>query len=83
MLNEQGIPLRVLPRDVRIEPDLVRRILSGDVVTLADRRRHVLLELPHEVYLPLDRLSASLLAGIVGILSHRSAARASWPSLVF
>lgn len=72
VLNEQGIPLRVLPgADVRIEPDLVRRILSGDVVTLADRRRHVLLELPHEVYLPLDRLLGELAgAGIVGILSH-------------
>ena len=33
--------------------------------------RHVLLELPHEVYLPLERLLADLnAAGLVGILSH-------------
>jgi protein-tyrosine phosphatase len=70
--NQQGVPLRVLPgADVRIEPELVSKLLSGEVLTLADRRRHVLLELPHEVYLPLDGLLARLRAvGMVGILSH-------------
>jgi len=71
-LEAHQIPLRVLPgADVRIEPDLVRRIRSGEVVTLADGGRYVLLELPHEVYLPLDRLLDDLgAAGLVGILSH-------------
>lgn len=71
-LNERGIPLRILPgADVRIEPELVAGIRSGRVVTVADRRKHVLLELPHEVYIPLDRLLAQLeSAGIVGILTH-------------
>jgi protein-tyrosine phosphatase len=72
MLDGRRTPLRVLPgADVRVEPDLLRKIRTGEVVTLADRRRHVLLELPHEVYLPLDRLLADLhFAGLVGILSH-------------
>jgi protein-tyrosine phosphatase len=40
-------------------------------VSLADRRRHVLLELPHEIYAPLDRLLAELNAAhMVGVLSH-------------
>ena len=71
-LDEREIPLRVVPGgDVRIEPDLVHRIQQGDVLTLADQHRHVLLELPHELYLPLDRLLSSLrTAGMVGILSH-------------
>ena len=71
-LDQRRLPLRVLPgADVRIEPDLVRKIRSGEVLTLADRRRHVLLELPHDVYVPLDRLLAELAAaGLVGILSH-------------
>jgi protein-tyrosine phosphatase len=71
-LDAHRAPLRVLPgADVRVEPDLVRKIRSGNVVTLADRRRHVLLELPHDVYLPIDRLLAELAAaGVVGILSH-------------
>jgi protein-tyrosine phosphatase len=72
LLDQRRIPLRVLPgADVRIEPDLVRKIRSGEVLTLGDRRRHVLLELPHDVYVPLDRLLTELKsAGLVGILSH-------------
>lgn len=72
LLAEQSVPLEVLPgADVRIEPDLVSKIRQGDVLTLADQRRYVLLELPHEIYLPLDRLLGELQsAGMIGILSH-------------
>ncbi len=72
MLDERGIRLKVLPgADVRIEPELVDKLRSGEVLTVADRRRHVLLELPHEIYTPLDRLLAELNgAGMVGILTH-------------
>jgi len=72
LLDEREIALRVLPgADVRIEPDLIAKVQAGEVLTLADQHRHVLLELPHEVYLPLDRLLADLCAaGLVGILSH-------------
>jgi protein-tyrosine phosphatase len=71
-LARHGVPLRVLPGgDVRIEPDMVRKIRNGEVLTLADCHRHVLLELPHDVYLPLDRLLAELAsAGLTGVLSH-------------
>ncbi len=71
-LLQQEVPLRVLPgAEVRIEPDLVRKLQSGQLLTLADRRRHVLLELPSEIYLPLDRLVYQLGAvGMVGILAH-------------
>ncbi len=71
-LREHGVSLRVLPgADVRIEPGMIDKLRSGDVLTLADRRKHVLLELPHELYFPLDDLLDSLhRAGITGILSH-------------
>jgi protein-tyrosine phosphatase len=71
-LDHRGLPLRVLPgADVRIEPELVGKLRAGEILSLADRRRHVLLELPHDVYAPLDRLLDELQAiGIVGILSH-------------
>jgi protein-tyrosine phosphatase len=56
---------------VRIEPDIVRKIRTGEVVTLGDHRRYVLLEVPHEIYFPLDRLLRNLHAsGLVAILSH-------------
>lgn len=72
LLDESRIPLQVLPGgEVRIEPDLTGRIERGDVLTLADRRRYVLLELPHDVYFPLDRPLAELrAAGLVGVLAH-------------
>ncbi len=71
-LQDNGIPLKVLAgADVRVEPDLIRRIQSGEVVTLADQRKHVLLELPHELFIPLDFLLKELKTSqIVGILSH-------------
>jgi protein-tyrosine phosphatase len=72
MLEERGIPLRVVPgADVRIEPELVDKLRSGEVLSVADRRRQVLLELPHEIYTPLDRLLEELQReDIVGILTH-------------
>jgi protein-tyrosine phosphatase len=71
-LDQEGIPLDVLPGgDVRIEPEIVPRIRNGEVVTLSDRGRYVLLELPHEIYFPLDRLMRGLgAAGLVAVLSH-------------
>ena len=72
MLKHRGMSLELLPgADVRIDPDLTGKILSGEVLTIADQRRHVLLELPHELYIPLDRLLEDLRkAGMTGILSH-------------
>jgi protein-tyrosine phosphatase len=72
MLEHGGIGLELLPgADVRIDPDLPGKVLSGEVLTLADHCSHVLLELPHELYIPLDRLLGDLhLAGLTGILSH-------------
>jgi protein-tyrosine phosphatase len=71
-LAAAGIPLTVLPgADVRIEPELPFLLKRGAVLTLADRGRHVLLELPHGVYLPLEPLLAALRKqGLTGILSH-------------
>lgn len=71
-LDQAGLPLKVLPgADVRIEPGLLDKLLSGDVLTLGDLRRHVLLELPHELYLPLESVIDELARRtMVGILSH-------------
>jgi len=71
-LENHGVALRVLPgADVRIEPGMIEKLASGEVLTLADRRKHVLLELPHELYFPLEEVLEGLRrAGMVGILSH-------------
>lgn len=71
-LHNHGVPLRVLPgADVRIEADMLSLLKTGEVLSLADHRRHVLLELPHELYMPLEPVLAELHAArMVGILSH-------------
>jgi len=72
LLNAHSIPLNVLPgADVRIEPGFVQMIQAGDVLSLGDHGVHVLLELPHELYFPLERVLDELhTARMRGILSH-------------
>jgi protein-tyrosine phosphatase len=71
-LDSAAIPLRVLSGgEVRIEPGLADGLARGDLLSLGDHRRHVLIELPHEIYLPLDPLLDDLARRkIVGILAH-------------
>src|SRR5690349_9514653 len=55
LLADRGLALRVLPgADVRIESEMISKLRSREVLTLADWGRHVLLELPHELYFPLE-----------------------------
>ena len=72
VLDQHGIALRVLPGgDVRIEDGMVEGLVSGKVMSLGDLRKHVLLELPHELYFPLENVLAALQRhGMTGILSH-------------
>ena len=72
VLDQHGIALRVMPGgDVRIEDGMIEGLASGKVMSLGDLRRHVLLELPHELYFPLEGTLASLQRlGMTGILSH-------------
>jgi len=71
-LDRAGIPLQVLPgADVRIDDAMLAGLRSGEVLSLGDHRRHVLLELPHELYFPLEPVLDGLQqAGLVGVLSH-------------
>lgn len=72
LLNANRVPLVVLPgADVRIESDMCELLAEGSVLSLGDHRRHVLLELPHELYLPLEPVLGELKKiGMTGILSH-------------
>ena len=71
-LSSENIELNIVPgADIRIDPDLPKLLKQGKVLTLADQGKHVLLELPHETYFPLDSLLKALRKqGLVGILSH-------------
>jgi protein-tyrosine phosphatase len=71
-LDHHQIPLTILPgADVRIDDGMIRALQDGDVLTLGDHGRHVLLELPHELYFPLEPVLDELSSiNLVGVLSH-------------
>lgn len=71
-LDQRGIPLEVLPgADVRIMPEMLAGLRSGNVLTIGDTGVYVLLELPHDVYFPVEPVLESLAReGMHGILSH-------------
>jgi protein-tyrosine phosphatase len=71
-LKDREIPLEILPGgDVRIDERIPDLIESGDIGTVADAGRHILLELPHELFvdaLPIiDRLRG---LGLQTVLTH-------------
>jgi len=71
-LQDTEIPLTVLPgAEIRVEAGFVEKLVDGDLLTLGDHRRHVLLELPHEIYLPLEPVLDELARRrLVGVLAH-------------
>jgi len=72
-LNSRAIPLSVLPgNEAFICPDLPDRVKKGDVLTLADKGTHLLLELPYEdlpTYVD-DVIFRLQLQGITPVLAH-------------
>lgn len=72
LLNRHRVGIVVLPgADVRIESDMPQLLASGEVLSLGDHRKHVLLELPHDIYFPLAPVMRELeKLGMTGILSH-------------
>ncbi|MCU0589267.1 MAG: hypothetical protein MUF52_14095 [Syntrophobacteraceae bacterium] len=72
-LHDAGIPLGAHPGcEIRLEPDIPRKIASGDLLTLNDRGCHALIELPAEL-IPsyVENCFRDLMdRGITPILSH-------------
>jgi protein-tyrosine phosphatase len=71
-LADRDIPLEIYPGgDVRIDERLLRLLDTGDVATAADAGRHLLVELPHEIFVDpvpiIDQLGAR---GLQAIMSH-------------
>jgi len=70
-LEDRQIPLKLFAgADVRIDESLIDGLQNDEVQTIAGGR-YLLLELPHDVYFPLDGLLRDLRhLGIMGILTH-------------
>jgi protein-tyrosine phosphatase len=54
LLQEAGVPLSVFPcAEVMAEPDLELAWARGDLLSVADRNRFLLIEMPHQVFVDL------------------------------
>ncbi|MHC4564680.1 MAG: tyrosine-protein phosphatase [Planctomycetota bacterium] len=86
-LRDNGIPLEVVPGgEVRVDERICRLLAADKVLTLSDRGRHILLELPHQVFIDIEPLLVELLStGIQPIISHaeRIAALVAQPEVLF
>ncbi len=90
VLNEQlqsrDIPLNILPGgDVRVDERICRLLEKDEILTLADAGKHILLELPHEVFIDIEPLIVELGSlGIQVIVSHpeRHCAFAKQPQIL-
>jgi protein-tyrosine phosphatase len=69
---DEQIPLHILPgADVRLDERLLKLVEIGEVLSIADRGRYLLLELPHELFVdPQFLLAALLQRGVVPVLTH-------------
>jgi protein-tyrosine phosphatase len=71
-LLDRGIDLRVLPgAEVRLDERLDALLAGGEILTLADRGRHLLLELPDDVFIDIEPLVTQLRArGVDIVIAH-------------
>jgi len=72
-LDRQGIPLRVLPGgDVHGQVDLADHLRAGEVMTLADAGKYLLVELSSQVVPPhtANMLFALQMSGVTPIITH-------------
>ncbi len=71
-LAEEAIDVLVLPGgEVRLDERIGELVAADKVVTLADRRRHILIELPSDVFIDLGPLLPQLRAqGMEVVLAH-------------
>ncbi|GAH02915.1 unnamed protein product, partial [marine sediment metagenome] len=71
-LQKAGIRLTVLPGgDVRVDERVCRLLQADRILTLADKGKYILLELPHEIFIDIEPLLTEL-AGLKvrAIISH-------------
>lgn len=71
-LKNNGIELNIMPgADVRVDERICKFIEEDKVLTLADKGKYILLELPHEIFIDIEPLIVDLCSmGIQPVISH-------------
>jgi protein-tyrosine phosphatase len=68
-LSDNGIDLRVLPgAEVRLDERINQLLAADEILTLADMDRHVLLELPNDLFIDIEPLLVDLRAQNVEVV---------------
>jgi protein-tyrosine phosphatase len=72
MLRNRGIPIKIVPGgEVRVDERICRLIETDEILTLADGKKYILLELPHQVFIDIEPLLRELVSmGIQPVISH-------------
>lgn len=71
-LESRHIPLEVMPGgDVRVDERLLKLLEAGEVAPVADAGRHLLLELPHELFVdPVPIIGWLAERGLQAVMTH-------------
>ena len=71
-LKDREIPLEILPGgDVRVDERIPELLKSGRIGTVADAGSHLLLELPHELFIdPIPMIDRLRETGIQAVITH-------------
>ena len=72
ILENKGVSIRVFPGgEVRVDERICQLLKADKILTLADRGRYILLELPDQVFIDIEPMIQELVSmGIQPIISH-------------
>ncbi|MBN1972136.1 MAG: hypothetical protein JW787_00745 [Sedimentisphaerales bacterium] len=72
ILNDLEIPVKVVPGgEVRADERICQFIEDDKILTLADSRRYILIELPHQVFIDIEPMIRALVSmDIYPVISH-------------
>ncbi len=71
-LQEQNVPLAIYPTgEVMVTPDLVERFDAGRLLTMADKGKYLLVEMPHGLFVDIAPIAAGLRQrGVRLVIAH-------------
>jgi protein-tyrosine phosphatase len=86
ILKDRNVPIKVVPGgEVRVDERICRLLEADKILTLTDRGKYILLELPHQVFIDIEPMLRELASmGVRPIISHaeRITALAKGPNIL-
>lgn len=71
-LRDRGISIKIVPgAEVRVDERICQLLETDEILTLADGKKYILLELPHQIFFDIEPLLRELVSmGIQPVISH-------------